>query len=168
MSRRRKLGAAADAEKEVVILTTNPADDPFVAFDAYDDRSLIENTCNREAKEHWFLEHHPKRSEAGVRIHAYFVLLCMALVSGFRAYKSQTDEAERRGQDTAITRYRRQLTVQNRDKVVVFLGGHFGIFRHYEFALLAGIAVAERALMGETVQAVLRRYGVPFSNPDSS
>jgi hypothetical protein len=139
-----------------------------VAVDAYDDRSLIENTCNREAKEHWFLEHHPKRSEAGVRVHAYFVLLCMALVGGFRAYKSQTDETERRGQDTGITRYRRQLAVQNRDKVVVFVGEHFGIFRHYEFALLAGIAVRERALLGETVQTVLRRYGVPFPNPDSS
>jgi hypothetical protein len=68
-------GAPKDTEKEVVILTTDPSEDPFVAFDAYDDRSLIENCCNREAKEHWFLEHHPKRSEAGVRVHAYFVLL---------------------------------------------------------------------------------------------
>ncbi len=40
-------GAPADAEKAVVFLTTDPAADPFVAFDAYDDRSLIENSCNR-------------------------------------------------------------------------------------------------------------------------
>ena len=34
-----------------MFLTTAPVDDPFVAFDAYDRRSLIENTCNREVKE---------------------------------------------------------------------------------------------------------------------
>ncbi|MBI5628196.1 MAG: DUF4338 domain-containing protein, partial [Candidatus Rokubacteria bacterium] len=49
-------GAPKAAEKEVVILTTDPAADPFVAFDAYDDRSLIENPGNRDAKERWWLE----------------------------------------------------------------------------------------------------------------
>ncbi len=158
-------GAPKEAEKEVVILTTDPSPDPFVAFDAYDDRSLIENSCNREAKEHWFLEHHPKRSEAGVRVHAYFVFLCMALVAGFRAYKAKADEAERRGQELGITRYRRQLYVHNRDKVAVFIGALFGIFRSYEFAVLAGLTVRDRAAMGESAQTVLARYGVPVPPP---
>ncbi len=71
----RWVSAQKDAEKEVVILTTDPATDPFVAFDAYDDRRLIENTSNREAKESWFLEHHPKRSETRMRVRAYFVFM---------------------------------------------------------------------------------------------
>jgi hypothetical protein len=152
-------GAPADAEKEVVFLTTDPANDPFVAFDAYDDRSLIENTCNREAKERWFLEHHPKRSEAGMRLHAYFVFMCMGLVSAFRCYKEQALEAERTGEDTGIARFRRQLALKNRDKVVVFCGEHFGIFRNFEFALLLGATVCDRALMGESQRTVLQRYG---------
>jgi hypothetical protein len=158
-------GAPKEAEKEVVILTTDPAEDPFVAFDAYDDRSLIENSCNREAKEHWFLEHHPKRSEAGVRGHAYVVFLCMALVAGFRAYKAQADEAERRGEELGITRYRRQLYVRNRDKVAVFIGVRFGIFRTYEVTLLLGATVRDRAAMGESAQTVLARYGVVTPPP---
>jgi len=153
-------GAPKEAEKEVVILTTDPATDPFVAFDAYDDRSLIENSCNREAKEHWFLEHHPKRSEAGVRVHAYFVFLCMALVVGFRSCKARADEAERRGQTLGITRYRRQLYVRNRDKLAVFIGVVFGIFRSYEVTLLLGATVRDRAAMGESAATVLARYGV--------
>lgn len=152
-------GAPADAEKEVVFLTTDPAGDPFVAFDAYDDRSLIENTCNREAKESWFLEHHPKRSEAGMRVHAYFVFMCMGLVSAFRSYKAQAEEAELKGEDTGIARFRRQLELLNRDKVVVFCGEHFGIFRNFEFALLLGATVRDRALMGESQRTVLQRYG---------
>ena len=152
-------GAPADAEKEVVFLTTDPANDPFVAFDAYDDRSLIENTGNREAKERWFLEHHPKRSEAGMRVHAYFVFMCMGLVSAFRCYKEQALEAELTGEDTGIARFRRQLALKNRDKVVVFCGEHFGIFRNFEFALLLGATVRDRALMGESQRTVLQRYG---------
>jgi hypothetical protein len=150
-------GAPADAEKEVVILTTDPATDPFVAFDAYDKRSLIENTCNREAKESWFLEHHPKRSEAGMRLHAYFVFTCMALVAAFRLHLEQAEEAERRGEDTGIGRFRRQLEMKNRDKVVVFCGEHFGVFRNFEVIMLLGGTVRDRALMGETVQTVLHR-----------
>jgi len=152
-------GAPKDAGKEVVLLTTDPAPDPFVAFDKYDDRSLIENTCNREAKESWFLEHHPKRSEAGVRVQTYFVFVCMALVAAYREYKAKADKAHRRGEDTGIARYRRQLAVQNRDKVVVFVDECFGIFRSFEFALLLGATVRKRAIMGENVQTVLERYG---------
>ena len=154
-------GAPKDADKEVVILTTDPSEDPFAAFDAYDDRSLIENTCNREAKEHWFLEHHPKRSEAGVRVHAHFVFLCMALVAGFRAYKSKLDLAERRGQDLGITRYRRQLEANNSDKLLVIIGSFFAVMRSFEFALLAGIHVREHEVAGESAETVLRRFGVP-------
>ncbi len=134
---------------------------PFVAFDADDDRSLIENPCNREAKERWFLEHHPKRSEAGVRVHAYFVFTCMALVTAFRLHQAHAEEAERRGEDTGIGRFRRQLEMKNRDKVVVFCGEHFGIFRNFEFALLLGATVRDRALMGETVRTVFDRCGRP-------
>ena len=159
-------GAPKDAEKEVVILTTDPATDPFVAFDAYDDRSVIENTCNREAKESWFLEHHPKRSEAGVRAHAYFVFMCMALITAFRQYRQQSEEAERSGEDTGISRYRRQLRAANRNKAIVFCGPHFGIFTNYDFAMLLGATVRDRALMGESVQTVLERYGV--RKPDIS
>ena len=159
-------GDPAEDGKELVILTTDPAANPFVAFDAYDDRSLIENTCNREAKESWFLEHHPKRSEAGVRVHAIFVFMCMALVAAFRLHKEQGDALERTSEDTGIARYRRHLERRNRHKVVVFCGPHFGIFRDWEFALLAGITVRDRTRMGESVQTVLARADA--RRPDAS
>jgi hypothetical protein len=157
-------GKPAAVEDEVVFLTTDPAEDPFVAFDAYDERSRIENTCNREAKERWFLEHHPKRSEAGVRVHAYFVFTCMALVTGFRVARAAAHEAARRGKETGITRYRRALEVQNRDKVAVFVGDRFGIFRNWELLLLLGVPVQERIQMGESAQSVLARYGASSSD----
>jgi Transposase DDE domain len=161
-------GALRDDDREVVFLTTDASLDPFVAFDAYDDRSLIENTCNREAKERWWLEHHPKRSEAGVRVQAYFVFLCMALVAGFRAHRSASDAAERRGQDTGIARYRRQLATSNRDRLLVIIGAHYAVLRSYEFALLLGVSVRDRKGPEDTVDGVLRRYGVPVVAPNTS
>ena len=164
-------GATKDEDKEVVLLTTDPSHDPWVAFDAYDDRSLIENTCNREAKQSYFLERHPKRSEAGVRAQAYFVFFCMALVSAFRAHKEKTEKPGQRTSDLGVTRYRRELERQNRDKVAVFIGPHFGIFRSFEFGLLLGAHIRERAILGDTVDSVLARCGVvrpTFDSPDSS
>lgn len=114
-------GAPQDVDKEVVILDTDPSPDAFAGFDAYDDRSLIENTCNREAKESWWLERHPKRSEAGVRVHAYFVFTCMALVTALRLHQQAAEAAEQRGEETGIGRFRRQLEARSRDKVIVFL-----------------------------------------------
>ena len=157
-------GAPKDAEKEVVILDTDPSTNPFAGFDAYDERSRIENTANREAKETWFLEHHPKRSEAGVRVHAYFVFMCMALTTAFRKYLKDAEEAESRDQETGMTRYRRKLEAINRGKLVVFCGNHFGIFKNNEVMLLAGLTVRESALKGETVESVLARYKAPINS----
>ncbi len=150
-------GAPQEAHEEVVILDTDPSSKPFAGFDAYDDRSLIENTCNREAKESWFLERHPKRSEAGMRLHAYFVLTCMALVTGFRLAHQKAEEAELRGEETGMGRFRRQLEAYNRDRVIVFCGERFGIFRNWEVALLLGAKVRERVVMGESAETVLAR-----------
>jgi hypothetical protein len=143
--------------EEVVFLTTDPAEDPFAAFDAYDVRSEIENTCNREAKEQWFLEHHPKRSEAGVRVHAYFVFMCMALVCGFRLFQEAAEKSELGGKETGIGRYRRALEAANFDKIAVFIGERYGILRTWEFALLAGLVVQDRRATGETAAQVLQR-----------
>lgn len=80
----------------------------IVGFDAYDHRSLIENSCNREAKEAWHLENHPKRSEAGVRAHTYFVFVCMVMVAPFVWTVRRPSKARSVGR-TGITLYRRKM-----------------------------------------------------------
>jgi len=46
-------------EKQVVFLTNIDVKDPFVSFDRYDDRSLMENKLFREVKQNWHFEHPP-------------------------------------------------------------------------------------------------------------
>ncbi len=103
-----------------------------------------------------------------VRVHAYFVFTCMALVTAFRLHQAHAEEAERRGEDTGIGRFRRQLEMKNRDQVVVFCGEHFGVFRNFECAVLLGATVRDRAVMGETVRAVRNRCGVPTADSSRS
>ena len=78
-------------------------------------------------------------------------------MAAFRLHQQAAEEAESRGEETGIDRYRRQLEARNRDKVIVFCGERFGIFRNYELMLLVGVEVRERAIMGASAEGVLAR-----------
>ena len=51
-------------EKQVVFVTNIDVKDPFVTFDRYDDRSLMENKLFREVKQNWHFEH-PLKNQRG-------------------------------------------------------------------------------------------------------
>ncbi|OIO73593.1 MAG: hypothetical protein AUJ85_07675 [Elusimicrobia bacterium CG1_02_37_114] len=44
-----------------VYLTNMGVKNPFVAFDVYDDRSLIENCLYKESKHGWYIKHSPQK-----------------------------------------------------------------------------------------------------------
>ena len=90
---------------------------------------------------------------------------CLALVTDFRLHRHAGEEAGRRGEETGIGRFRRQLEAQNNDKMIVFYGDCFGIFRNYKVFLLVGISVRERALMGEPAESVLARIRMLAAEP---
>jgi len=74
-----------------VYLTNGPVADPFVAFDTYDWRSVIENGIFKEGKQPWHLEHFPQRTEAAVLVQCYFTLTVMALCTAFRLCQEAAD-----------------------------------------------------------------------------
>jgi hypothetical protein len=51
------------------------------------------------------------------------------------------------------------------DRGFLFVGESFGIMKNWELMLLVGVSVRERDLMGESVETVLRRYGVELPDP---
>ena len=63
--------------------------DPFVVFDTYDWRSVIENGIFKEGKHPWHLLRFPKRTEAAVVVHCHFTLLVMGLCTAFRLWQAQ-------------------------------------------------------------------------------
>jgi hypothetical protein len=72
-----------------VYLTNGPVSDPFVVFDTYDWRSVIENGIFKEGKHPWHLGRFPKKTEAAVVVHCHFTVLVMALATALRLWQAQ-------------------------------------------------------------------------------
>ena len=155
-----------------VYLTNGPVSDPFVVFDTYDWRSVIENGLFKEGKYPWHLGRFPKRTEAAVFVHVHFTLLVMTLCTAFRLWQakpaiSPTQEIQAlpslntallEGEGTA--RWRLRLKEENRDKVIVFFGEAYGIFHLAELAILTGIRLHRFPSHLGSRQVILQRYGI--------
>ena len=155
-----------------VYLTNGSVSDPFVVFDTYDWRSVIENGIFKEGKYPWHLLRFPKRNKAGVVVHVHFTLLVMGLCTAFRLWQAQQSlvpTSERQpsaslssallaGEGTA--RWRKRLQEENRDKILVFLGSAYGIFHLAEFAVLTHVPIRRLPSPLGSPQDVLLRFGV--------
>jgi len=162
------------ASEGTVYLTNGPVAEPFVVFDRYDWRSVIENGIFKEGKHPWHLGRFPKKTEAAVIVHCHFTLLVMALCTAFRLWQAQQAQAGASidatdtlpslstallgGEGTA--RWRLRLKEENRDHVIVFWGEAYGIFHLTELAVLAGIRLHRLPSHLGSPQAILQRYGI--------
>jgi DDE family transposase len=167
----------------IVYLTNGSVQDPFVVFDDYDWRSVIENGIFKEGKHPWHLTHFPQKTEEAVIVHCFFTLLVMALCTAFRLWQAHGAPEEeppdtlhrpvRRQTQTVplaitllggegIERWRRRLRAENRDKVVVFVGERYGIFHVSAFAVLAGLRIKPEGIPPElgSPTDILARYGL--------
>ncbi len=142
---------------KVVFLTNDAVAKPLSIFDAYDDRSLIENCCIKESKQAWNLKHPPKKTERAVQVHVFFTLSMFALAT---AYRLRAEQASVGDEPVGWQRWRRQLIQQNRDKVIIFAQGWYGIFHVAEYSLLLGVRLREPPPQVGSRRDVLKKYGL--------
>ena len=142
---------------KVVFLTNETVDKPLAAFDAYDDRSLIENCCIKESKQAWNLKHPPQKTERAVQVRVFFTLAMFALAT---AYRLEAEQATVGDEPMGWQRWRRQRIQQNRDKVIIFAQGWYGIFHVAEYSLLLGVKLKEPPLEVASRRDVLKKYGL--------
>lgn len=166
-------------KRPTVFITNDSVQEPRKPFDQYDERSRIENGVFREGKQDWSLERPPKKSEAGVMAHAYLTLAAIALTRCYRLeIKTSQQAGERKAtqqqravqsQEASIPppqlklgmeRYRLDLKVQNRNKVILFLGDTYGILHVQEMAMLSGVNLRERSPGVGSREETLRKYGL--------
>jgi hypothetical protein len=153
-----------------VYLTNGDVCDPFVAFDRYDERSVIEHGIFKEGKYPWHLGRFPKRTEAAVIVHVHFTVLMMALSTAFRLWQAQPAQAESQPKAAGLriallggegsARWRQRLQEENRDRLIVFVGEVYGIFHLAEFALLTHLPLRRLPPSLGSPQAVLQRFGI--------
>jgi len=132
-------------EKQVVFVTNRGVKDPFITFDRYDDRSLMENKLFREVKQNWYFEHPPKKTKEGVYIQTYMTMGLKALSTAFLKWQEEQLQLEALGKQSTWQMYRRKLKVLNRNKLIVFVDQHFGIFPSHEVFMLANVPVHDIA-----------------------
>jgi Transposase DDE domain len=155
-----------------VYLTNGEVRDPFVVFDTYDGRSVIENGIFKEGKHPWHLLKFPKRTEAAVVVHCHLTLLVMGLTTAFRLWQKQQATAPAALTEVlptlgsallggeGIARWRKRLEEENRDKIIVFIGQDYGIFHLAEFAVLTHVPIRRLPSSLGSPQAVLQRFGI--------
>ena len=59
-----------------------------------------------------------------------------------------------------MLRYRQELLVQNRNKVILFLGDVYGILHVQEMAMLSGVKIRDRSPGVGTREQTLQKYGL--------
>ncbi|MBE3119083.1 MAG: transposase, partial [Candidatus Atribacteria bacterium] len=128
-------------DKQVVFVTNGELKDPFVVFDRYDDRSLIENNLFRETKQDWHLEDAPKKTREGVFVQVYMVMAMKALTKAFLMWQEEQARLDALGKETSWEMYRRRLKMLNRNKLIVFVEDNFGIFLSHEVIMLVDVPV---------------------------
>jgi hypothetical protein len=155
-------------DKQVVYVTNGDVRDPFVAFDRYDDRSLIENNLFKDTKQNWHLLHPPKKSERGVIVQVYLVMAMKAATSAFLIWQQEQMRLHELGEETTWNMYRRRLKMLNRNKLIVFARLHYGIYLSHEVFMLAGVPVTDiEKELNITRDSIYTKYtGQP--PPDSS
>jgi len=146
---------------KTVFLTNASVQQPLQPCDDDDDRRLIEHCCIKEAKQPWDLKHPPQKSARAMRVHVTFTLLMFALAT---AYRLQGERAALGVEPVGWQRWRRQLQEQNRDKVIVFARGYYGIFHVAEYSLLLGAKLKDVPPGIGTLPEILARYQLTADN----
>jgi Transposase DDE domain len=140
---------------KTVFLTNASVQQPLHPFDDYDERSLIENCCIKEAKQQWDLGHPPQKTGRAVRVHVLFTFLMFALAM---AYRLRCERVAVGAEPVGWQRWRRQILEQTRDQIIVFAQRWYGIFHLAEFALLVGVKLKDVPPGIGTPQEVLTKY----------
>lgn len=131
----------------------------------------MENCLFREGKGPWnLLEHFSQRNEQGVLTQVFFTATVQALATAYRLWERQQELRAEEPETTAepldysllggedAQRWRRRLKQENRNKLIVFVGEHYGIFHSTEFAVLVGLRVKEMPPELGTRADILARF----------
>jgi hypothetical protein len=142
---------------KTVLLTNAAVENPLQPFDDDDDRRLIEHCCIKASKPQWSVKHPPQKTARAVRLHVLFTFLMFALATAYRLPCAQADTGN---EPVGWQRWRRQLSPQTRDHVMVFAQDGYGIFPLAEYSLLLGVKRKDVPPGVGTHQETLAKFGL--------
>ena len=159
-----------------VFLTNQPVNKPFLIFDDYDRRSLIENALFREGKQGWALEKIPQKTQRAAVAHIFITFAMIALTMAYRSWMKQEEDDHEKAvarikaqgsslrlhtsEELGIRKWRIELAQLTRDFSIIFVGESYGLFHMAEVMVLSGRKVKEIPRKIGTISDIYRRYGL--------
>lgn len=148
-------------EKSKVFVTNQEVgQDPFLALDAYDERSIIENSLFRQTKQSLHLQYPIKKTKEGMHLHLIFTMSVFALINAYRKWSEKQYSMMKDGKECGLKRFWKKLKAENRNKVIIFVGDIYGIMDIAECMVLLDVRVKEFENTEATKAEVLKRYGI--------
>lgn len=127
-----------------MVILSPVAESGLVRFSRYDERSLIENRVNRDAKQHFGLGETLARTPAALFSATVFSTIALMFYRGLEIHREKAmEEFDRRAENLGVLRYRRQMMLKNRGKIILVVGENYAVFTLREFALLVGLEVGD-------------------------
>jgi hypothetical protein len=140
----------------VTYVTNKNYKKPSEIFNEYDDRSLIENCLNREAKQGWSINKPLSRNKTSMTVHVYFTLSLFGMVNAYRSWELK----QKKTKDVfGIESWRRKIRRQNIDKSIVFKDEQYAIMYTEEVIVLIGGEI-KGLFYEEDKEAILKKYAV--------
>ena len=125
--------------KGPVVLLSPVRESGLIRYDRYDERSLIENRLNRDGKQHFGLSHSLARTPEALWSATLFSTVALMLYRALEIHRDKaSQESDRRCEPLGVLRYRRQLAINNHNRVIIVVGDCYGILALREFASLLG------------------------------
>ena len=105
----------------------------------------MENKLFPDVKQNRHFQHPTKKTKDGVNGQIYMTMGLKARTTAFLKWQEEQLQLEALGKQTTWQMYRRKLKVLNRNKLIVFVDQHFGIFPSHEVFMLANVPVHDIA-----------------------
>ena len=148
-------------EKSKVFVTNmEVAKDPLLAFDAYDKRSIIENSLFRQTKQSLNLKHPIKKTKAGMHLHLFFTMSVFALINAYRDWAEKQYSMIKNGKECGLERFWKKLKAENRNKVIIFVDHVYGILDVAECMLLLNVKVKDFENIEATQKEIFTKWNL--------
>jgi hypothetical protein len=154
-------------KSKVFVTNLDVSQDPFLAFDAYDERSIIENSLFRQTKQSLHLKYPIKKTKEGMHLNLFFTMSIFALINAYRQWTEKQYSMMKNGQECGLERFWKRLKAENRSKVIIFTNDVYGIIDVAECMILLNVKVKDFGDIEAARNEILKRWNLLDLTPPS-
>lgn len=154
-------------KSKVFVTNLDVSQDPFLAFDGYDERSIIENSLFRQTKQSLHLKYPIKKTKEGMHLNLFFTMSIFALMNAYRQWTEKQYSMMKNGQECGLERFWKKLKAENRSKVIIFTNDVYGIIDVAECMILLNVKVKDFGDIEAARNEILKRWNLLDVTPPS-